>query len=119
MSEQINSGQVEEQQEQQSGLLLSVEPLQQQGGMKLSAGDDNADTGGSGVKDTGDDAGGGDSSDADGSDTKGSDTDLTDTLGAGTDGSDDASDTDGSDGSGSDGADHSDDASITIDSKDS
>jgi hypothetical protein len=124
MSEQINSGQVEEQQEQQSGLLLSVEPLQQQGGMKLSAGDDNADTGGSGVKDTGDDAGsddagGGDSSDADGSDTKGADTDLTDTLGADTDGSDGSSDTDGSDGSGSDGADHSDDASIKIDSKDS
>lgn len=122
MSEQINSGRVEEQQEQQSGLLLSVEPLQPEGGMKLSAGDDNADTGGSGVKDTGDDAGGGhdgggdDSSDADGSDTSGADTDLTDSLGADTDGSD-ASGRDG--GSGGSGADHSDDASITIDSKDS
>ncbi len=106
MSEQINSGQVEESETSTSGLLLSVEPLQ--AGAQLNASDDNADTGGSGEKDTSDDA----SADADGRDesgTKGADTDLTDTLGADTDGSDDTADADSSDGS---------DAEIKIDGKD-
>ena len=107
MSEQINSGQIEEREEMPaSGLLLSVEPLQ--ASAQLNASDDNADTGGSGEKDTSDDAG----ADADGSDTGGTDTDLTDALGADTDGSD-AADTDGSDSDSSDS-----DASIKIDSKD-
>ncbi|MDQ1558915.1 MAG: hypothetical protein QOG00_1370 [Pyrinomonadaceae bacterium] len=91
MSEQINSGQTEESAETHaSGLLLSVEPLQ--ASAQLNASDDNADAGGSGVKDTSDDAGG----DTDSSDAGGADTDLTDTLGADTDGSD-AADADGSD----------------------
>ncbi|HZH30106.1 MAG TPA: hypothetical protein VEY11_05040 [Pyrinomonadaceae bacterium] len=91
MSEQINSGQTTERDESNaSGLLLSVEPLQSSA--QLNAGDDNADTGGSGVKDTSDDAG----TDTDSSDTSGADTDLTDALGADTDGSD-AADSDGSD----------------------
>jgi hypothetical protein len=91
MSEQINSGQTTERDETNaSGLLLSVEPLQ--ASAQLNAGDDNADTGGSGVKDTSDDAG----ADTDSSDTSGADTDLTDALGADTDGSD-AADSDGSD----------------------
>lgn len=104
MSEQINSGQTQEsEQTPGSGLLLSVEPLQ--ASAQLNASDDNADTGGSGVKDTSDDA----SADADGSDTSGADTDLTDALGADTDGSDaDASDSDSSDSG----------ATLKIDSKD-
>jgi hypothetical protein len=108
MSEQINSGQTQEsEQTPGSGLLLSVEPLQ--ASAQLNASDDNADTGGSGVKDTSDDA----SMDTDGSDTTaGTDTDLTDSLGADTDGSD-AADTDGSDSDSSDS-----DASIKIDGKD-
>lgn len=110
MSEQINSGQMEEREEMAaSGLLLSVEPLQ--ASAQLNASDDNADTGGSGTKDTSDDAG----ADADGSDTSGADTDLTDALGADTDGSD-AADSDGSDSSDSDGSDSG--STITIDSKD-
>lgn len=96
MSEQINSGQIEERETTPaSGLLLSVEPLQ--ASAQLNASDDNADTGGSGEKDTSDDAG----SDADGSDASGADTDLTDALGADTDGSD-AADTDSSDSDSSD-----------------
>lgn len=103
MSEQINSGQIEERDEAAaSGLLLSVEPLQ--ASAQLNASDDNADTGGSGEKDTSDDAG----ADTDGSDTSGADTDLTDSLGADTDGSDN-SDSDSSDSGGT----------MTIDSKDS
>jgi hypothetical protein len=82
MSEQINSEQTTERETPDSGLLLSVEPLQ--ASAQLSASDDNADTGGSGEKDTSDDAG----TDTDGSDTSGADTDLTDALGADTDGSD-------------------------------
>ena len=112
MSEQINSGQIEERNETPaSGLLLSVEPLQ--ASAQLSASDDNADTGGSGDRDISD-AG----TDTDGSDTSGADTDLTDALGADTDGSD-AADSDGSDsaGSDSDGSDSS--ATIKIDRTDS
>jgi hypothetical protein len=90
MSEQINSGQIEERETPASGLLLSVEPLQ--ASAQLNASDDNADTGGSGGKDVSDDAG----ADTDGSDKSGADTDLTDALGADTDGSD-AADSDGSD----------------------
>jgi hypothetical protein len=103
MSEQINSGQTEERDAAAaaaaaavtpaSGLLLSVEPLQ--ASAQLSASDDNADAGGSGEKDTSDDAGG----DTDSSDAGGADTDLTDSLGADTDSSD-AADADGSDDSG-------------------
>jgi hypothetical protein len=112
MSEQINSGQTNEsEQTPGSGLLLSVEPLQ--ASAQLNASDDNADTGGSGVKDTSDDA----SIDADGSDTSGTDTDLTDALGADTDGSD-AADTDGSDSDSSDSDSSDSDASIKIDGKD-
>lgn len=112
MSEQINSGQGEEQATPEaSGLLLSVEPLQASAGLNASdgsgiLGDTNKDT------DTSDDAGsdtGDDASDADGSDTSGADTDLTDTLGADTDGSDGAADADGTDDS---------DSSIKIDTKD-
>ncbi len=106
MSEQINSGQVEESEISTSGLLLSVEPLQ--AGAQLDASDGKADTGGAGEKDTSDDT----SADADGSDesgTKGADTDLTDALGADSDGSDDTADADGSDDS---------DAEIKIDGKD-
>ncbi|HEX8129862.1 MAG TPA: hypothetical protein VF527_12230 [Pyrinomonadaceae bacterium] len=111
MSEQINSGQIEENETTGSGLLLSVEPLQ--ASAQLNASDDNADTGGSGEKDTSDDAG----TDTDGSDTSGADTDLTDALGVDTDGSD-AADSDGSD-SGSTDSDGSDSgATIKIDSKD-
>jgi len=95
MSEQINSEQTKERETPDSGLLLSVEPLQ--ASAQLSASDDNADTGGSGSKDTSDDAG----ADTDSSDTSGADTDLTDALGADTDGSD-AADTDGSDSDSSD-----------------
>ena len=87
MSEQINSGQVEESETSTSGLLLSVEPLQ--AAARLNASDGNADTGGAGEKDTADDA----SADADSSDesgAKGADTDLTDTLGSDADGSDDS-----------------------------
>ena len=92
MSEQINSGQVDEQKTAEaSGLLLSVEPLEQRS-MKLSAGDDSSDTSNDGGSDTGDDS----SSDA-GDDTGTStDTDLTDALG-GDDSGDDSSDSDGSD----------------------
>jgi cobalamin biosynthesis protein CobT len=111
MSEQINSGQIEERETPGSGLLLSVEPLQ--ASAQLNASDDNADTGGSGVKDTSDDAG----ADTDGSDTSGTDTDLTDALGADTDGSD-AADTDGSDSDSSDSDGSDSGASIKIDSKD-
>jgi hypothetical protein len=109
MSEQINSGQAKEsEQTPDSGLLLSVEPLH--ASAQLNASDDNADTGGSGEKDTSDDAG----ADADGSDTSGADTDLTDALGADTDGSDtDSSDSDSSDSDSSDSG-----ASIKIDGKD-
>lgn len=119
MSEQINSGQIEERETPASGLLLSVEPLQ--ASAQLNASDDNADTGGSGGKDISDDAG----TDADGSDTSGTDTDLTDSLGADTDGSDaadtdgsDASDTDGSDSDSSDSDSSDSGATIKIDSKD-
>ncbi|HZH91068.1 MAG TPA: hypothetical protein VEX70_10685 [Pyrinomonadaceae bacterium] len=112
MSEQINSGQIQEREETNaSGLLLSVEPLQ--ASAQLSASDDNADTGGSGEKDTSDDAG----TDADGSDAGGADTDLTDALGAETDGSD-AADADGSDADSSDSDDSDSGATIKIDSKD-
>ncbi|HEX8632523.1 MAG TPA: hypothetical protein VF703_00060 [Pyrinomonadaceae bacterium] len=107
MSEQINAGQIDERETPASGLLLSVEPLQ--ASAQLNASDDNADTGGSGEKDTSDDS----AIDSDGSDTSGADTDLTDSLGADTDGSD-AADTDSSDTDSSD----SDDSTITIDSKD-
>jgi len=114
MSEQINSGQSEEHVETPaSGLLLSVEPLQ--ASAQLNASDDNADTGGSGERDTSDDAG----TDADGSDTSGTDTDLTDALGADTDSSDtdssdsDSSDSDSSDSDGSDAGEM-----LKIDSKD-
>jgi hypothetical protein len=114
MSEQINSGQAEEQEVSTSGLLLSVEPLA--ASATINASDGNADTGGSGEKDTSDDSG----ADTDSSDSEGADTDLTDALGA--DGGSDTSDSDSSDGgsdAGSEGKDHSDDAStITIDSKD-
>jgi hypothetical protein len=112
MSEQINSGQIDERVDAPaSGLLLSVEPLQ--ASAHLNASDDNADTGGSGEKDTSDDAG----TDADGSDTSGADTDLTDSLGADTDGSD-AADSDGSDSDSSD-SDSSDSGSmLKIDSAD-
>ena len=103
MSEQINSGQIEERETPDSGLLLSVEPLQ--ASAQLNASDDNADTGGSGEKDTSDDAG----TDADGTDTSGTDTDLTDALGADTDGSDGTADADGTDDS---------DSSLKIDAKD-
>ncbi|HEY1402885.1 MAG TPA: hypothetical protein VGB05_02025 [Pyrinomonadaceae bacterium] len=111
MSEQINSGQIEESETPGSGLLLSVEPLQ--ASAQLNASDDNADTGGSGEKDTSDDAG----TDADGTDTSGADTDLTDALGADTDGSD-AADTDGSDSDSSDSDGSDSGATIKIDSAD-
>ncbi len=112
MSEQINSGQIEESENAAaSGLLLSVEPLQ--ASAQLSASDDNADTGGSGEKDISDDAG----SDADGSDTSGADTDLTDALGADTDGSD-AADTDSSDSDSSDSDSSDSGGTLRIDSKD-
>jgi hypothetical protein len=105
MSEQINSGQVDEQATPEaSGLLLSVEPLQ--ASAQLSASDDSGILG-----DKSDDAGsqtGDDASDADGSDTSGADTDLTDTLGTDTDGSDGSADADGTDDS---------DSSIKIDTK--
>ena len=103
MSEQINSGQTNEREAESpaSGLLLSVEPLR--ASAQLNASDDNADAGGSGEKDTSDDA-----SDTDSSDAGGADTDLTDALGAETDGSD-AADADGSD---------SDSAEIKIDGRD-
>jgi hypothetical protein len=111
MSEQINSGQVDEQATPDaSGLLLSVEPLQASAQLNASDGilsDTNKDGG-----DTSDDAGsdtGDDASDTDSSDTSGADTDLTDTLGADTDGSDAAADADGTDDS---------DSSIKIDTKD-
>jgi len=110
MSEQINTGLTGERDDANaSGLLLSVEPLQ--ASAQLNASDNNADTGGSGVKDTADDAG----TDADGTDTSGADTDLTDALGVDTDGSD-AADTDGSDSGDSDGSDSG--GMLTIDSKD-
>jgi hypothetical protein len=109
MSEQINSEPTAERETPASGLLLSVEPLQ--ASAQLNASDDNADTGGSGVKDTSDDAG----TDADSSDASGGDTDLTDALGADTDGSD-AADTDGSDNSDSDGSDSG--GTLKIDSAD-
>ena len=97
MSEQINSGQVDEQTTPEaSGLLLSVEPLQ--ASAQLHASDDSSDT-------LSDDASDTDSSDS----TKGADTDLTDTLGADTDGSDGSADADGTDDS---------DSSIKIDTKD-
>jgi hypothetical protein len=111
MSEQINAGQTKESETHASGLLLSVEPLQ--ASAQLNASDDNADTGGSGEKDTSDDAG----ADTDGTDASGSDTDLTDALGADTDGSD-AADTDGTD-SGSTDSDGSDSGGVLkIDSAD-
>ena len=93
MSEQINSGQAEQPETPEtSGLLLSVEPLEQRG-MKLSAGDDSSDTSNDGGSDTGDDTSDTDSSDSTGDDTGTStDTDLTDALGG-----DDSSDSDGSD----------------------
>ena len=112
MSEQINSGQIDERVETPaSGLLLSVEPLQ--ASAQLNASDDNADTGGSGEKDTSDDAG----ADADGSDTGGTDTDLTDALGADTDGSD-ASDSDSSDSDSSDSDSSDSGGTLKIDSAD-
>lgn len=85
MSEQINADRAEEPVSSESGLLLSVEPLQ--GGGRLSAkGDDDSDSGGI----TGGDA---DSSDSD------SGLGDTDTLSGDSDGSDaDASDADGTDG---------------------
>lgn len=97
MSEQINSGQVEQPETPEtSGLLLSVEPLEQRS-MKLSAGDDSSDTSNDGGSDTSDDSSDADSSDTSGDDTGTStDTDLTDALG----GSDDSSDSDSSDDSG-------------------
>jgi hypothetical protein len=107
MSEQINSGQVEEQKTPEaSGLLLSVDPLEPRS-LKLSAGDDSGiDKSTDGGADTGDE-----SSDSDGSDS--SDTDLTDSISDGSDtgdGSGDSSDSDGSDDSGL--------TEIKIDSKD-
>jgi|GEM_PF-2046817 len=112
MSEQINSEQTTERDETPaSGLLLSVEPLQ--ASAQLSASDDHADTGGSGVKDTSDDAG----ADTDGSDASGADTDLTDALGADTDGSD-AADTDGSDSDSSDSDGSDSGGTLKIDSAD-
>jgi len=88
MPEQINSGQLGEQETSTSGLLLSVEPLHESGQLNAS---DTADT------DASDDT----TADADGSDEKGADTDLTDALGndAGSDAdsSDANADTDSSD----------------------
>lgn len=114
MSEQINSEQTAERETPASGLLLSVEPLQ--ASAQLNASDDNADTGGSGVKDTSDDAG----ADTDSTGVGGGDTDLTDALGADTDGSDaadtDGSDSDSSDSSDSDGSDSG--GTLKIDSAD-
>jgi hypothetical protein len=112
MSEQINSGQTKEsEQTPDSGLLLSVEPLQ--ASAQLNASDGNADTGGSGEKDTSDDAG----ADTDGSDASGADTDLTDALGADTDGSD-AADSDGSDSDSSDSDSSDSGATLKIDGQD-
>ncbi len=114
MSEQINSEQIQERETPASGLLLSVEPLQ--ASAQLSASDDNADMGGSGEKDTSDDAG----ADADGSDStgvSGGDTDLTDALGADTDNSD-AADTDSSDADGSDSDSSDSGGTLKIDSAD-
>jgi hypothetical protein len=111
MSEQINAGQIEERETPASGLLLSVEPLQ--ASAQLNASDDNADAGGSGEKDTSDDAGG----DTDSSDASGADTDLTDALGADTDGSG-AADADSSDSDSSDSDSSDSGATIKIDSAD-
>jgi hypothetical protein len=111
MSEQINSEQTAERETPASGLLLSVEPLQ--ASAQLNASDDNADTGGSGVKDTSDDAG----ADTDSTGVGGGDTDLTDALGADTDGSD-AADTDGSDSDSSDSDGSDSGGTLKIDSAD-
>jgi hypothetical protein len=118
MSEQINSGQVDEPgTPEASGLLLSVEPLQASAGLSATDGSDTHQDGSDSASHDGGTDGGSDSSDADGSDTKGTDgsdstgadTDLTDALGADTDGSDGSADADGTDDS---------DSSIKIDSKD-
>src|SRR5437763_15954750 len=98
MSEEIRSGQVEEQTAQGSGLLLSVDPLQASPPLSAKEGD-NVDSDTDGTDKTGDagDSDGTDTSDSDGTDT--SDTDGTD--GDGTDGTD-GDGTDGTDGDSAD-----------------
>lgn len=110
MPEQINPGQVEEQENLSSGLLLSVEQLQGGTPSRLAT-DGGKDTSGSGDKDTSDtltdtdgsdavDTDGtdkGEGGDSDGSDLLGSDVDGTDDLGGDSDGTDITADSDSSD----------------------
>lgn len=105
MSEQFNPALNEEIQEQSSGLLLSVEPLEgtNQPAMRLA---DDSDTDTTDASDDASDADGTDAADADGTDT-GVDADGTKPLGIGDSDTVDAGDSDGSDGSDSDGTDSS------------
>ena len=90
MSDQVNPGRAEEHGAEESGLLLSSEPLEESNTLRASA-DDNKDVGGPGDADASDEAGDVDTGD-DAGDT-GTDADLSDAgADAGDEGSADAMD---------------------------
>ncbi len=101
MSEQINPGQVEENRAPSSGLLLSVEPLQESGRLSATPADNvDTDTDMTDTSDAATDADGtdeADASDTDATDGGGGDSDGTDTPGGDSDGTDVSIDSDRSD----------------------
>lgn len=94
MSDQVNPPSVEEREAQESGLLLSVDPLEPSVPLRARADDDAADTDAGGDTDASDT----DASDTDASDDSDDAADAMDIVGDNADGTDaGARDTDGTD----------------------